>query len=71
MARNKKIEKLPRIVAGALADAFQSSFVSIDRWAAKGDDRLTSDKAKKVFNDLGFIYEPELYMTKKALAKAV
>lgn len=33
---------------GALADAFGKSLLTIQRWIEKKDDRLTSDKAKRV-----------------------
>lgn len=33
---------------GALADAFDKSLLTIQRWIAKKDDRLTSEKAKSV-----------------------
>lgn len=32
---------------GLLADAFGKSLLTIQRWISKGDDKLTSDKAKK------------------------
>lgn len=32
---------------GKLADAFGKSLLTIQRWIAKGDDRLTSEKAIK------------------------
>ncbi|HYE53710.1 MAG TPA: hypothetical protein VD996_02670 [Chitinophagaceae bacterium] len=40
---------LPKKVIGALADAFDRSPLTIQRWVEKGDVRLTSDPAKKVF----------------------
>lgn len=70
MARKKNIEKLPGIVVGALADAFNTHFISIERWAAKGDDRLTSDKAKSVYAQLNWEFTPERYIDKE-LVKAV
>lgn len=36
-------------VIGALADAFGKDFITIKRWIAQNDDRLTSEKAKEVF----------------------
>lgn len=52
----KKVTKrlpaeLPAEVIGALADKFGKSFLTIQRWARRKDDRLTSDKAKKVFTE--------------------
>lgn len=32
---------------GILAETFNKSLLTIQRWIAAGDDRLTSDKAKK------------------------
>lgn len=36
-------------VIGALADKFGKDPLTIKRWVAKRDDRLTTDKAKEVF----------------------
>lgn len=36
-------------VIGALADAFNKSCLTIQRWVEKNDDRLTSERAKQVF----------------------
>lgn len=44
-----KTQEIPAEVIGALADAFGKSFLTIQRWIASNDDRLTSDKAKQVF----------------------
>lgn len=43
-----KVE-LSQEVIGALADAFGKSMLTIRRWVNKRDDRLTSEKAKQVF----------------------
>lgn len=40
---------LPYEVIGALADKFGKDPLTIKRWVAKRDDRLTTDKAKEVF----------------------
>lgn len=48
-SNNSDKPKLPFEVIGALADAFDKSPLTIQRWVENGDDRLTSDKAKKVF----------------------
>lgn len=37
------------VVIGALADAFNKSIQTIERWIREEDDRLTSDKAKEVY----------------------
>lgn len=42
---------IPNAVLGALADAFGKSVFTIHRWIANNDDRLTSEKAKKVYKD--------------------
>lgn len=42
---------LPYAVIGALADTFQVHPFTIERWMETRDDRLTSDKAKAVFNE--------------------
>lgn len=41
------------VVIGALADAFGKHISTIERWIAAEDDRLTSDKAKKVYEQFG------------------
>lgn len=40
-----------RAIIGALAEAFDKSFITIERWFESKDDRLTSDKARKVFEE--------------------
>lgn len=52
----KQTKKVPQVkpslpfeVIGALADAFKKDPLTIKRWVDKDDDRLTTDKAKKVF----------------------
>ena len=42
-------QQVPQEIIGALADAFHKSPLTIKRWIEKNDDRLTSEKAKKVF----------------------
>ncbi len=51
MTKKQTNEKqvLPQEVIGALADAFGKSPITIVRWVRANDDRLTSEKAKKVF----------------------
>lgn len=48
---NSKIKEYKdnKAVIGALAEAFDKSFITIERWFQSKDDRLTSDKARKVF----------------------
>ncbi len=43
--------KYTKTEIGLLADAFKKSLLTIQRWIAKEDDRLTSDKAKQVINN--------------------
>ncbi len=43
-----KVEYTNEII-GALADAFDKSVLTIQRWIDANDDRLTSDRAKAVF----------------------
>jgi hypothetical protein len=48
----KQTPKKPELsyeVIGALADAFNKSCLTIQRWIKNNDDRLTSEKAKQVF----------------------
>ena len=54
-AEKNKIKEFKgnKAVIGALAMAFGKSFITIERWMDKYDDRLTSDKAKKVFQEYG------------------
>jgi hypothetical protein len=47
----KKFTKFTNKQIGALADAFGKSLLTIQRWIAKKDDRLTSDKAKKILHE--------------------
>ena len=51
--QTKKVDQpkptLPFEVIGALADTFGKDPLTIKRWIDAGDDRLTTDKAKKVF----------------------
>ena len=48
-----KLYRMPKVLPfnviqiGVLADAFKRSRLTIERWIEAGDDRLTSDKAKK------------------------
>jgi hypothetical protein len=52
-AQKNKIKEFKdnKAVIGALAMAFDKSFITIERWMESNDDRLTSDKAKKVFEE--------------------
>lgn len=43
----KQEEVFTNTQVGALADAFGKSPLTIRRWVAKKDDRLTSERAKK------------------------
>ena len=45
---------IPVQIVGDLAAAFGKSIATIYRWARSNDDRLTSDKAKKVYAEHGF-----------------
>lgn len=47
---------IPVQVVGSLAAAFGKSIATIYRWARSNDDRLTSDKAKKVYAEHGFVW---------------
>lgn len=42
-------QQYPNVIIGALADAFDKSISTIERWIKEEDDRLTSDKAKEVY----------------------
>lgn len=42
----KEKQKLTMQQLGALADAFNRSIITIQRWYDNKDDRLTSEKAK-------------------------
>lgn len=46
-------EQYSNVVIGALADAFEKSISTIERWIREEDDRLTSDKAKEVYRRFG------------------
>jgi hypothetical protein len=61
-------ESMPVIVVGALAEAFNKSFSTIYRWISTNDDRLTSDKAKKVFVEHGFEWIPKEDSEREVLA---
>lgn len=54
---NDTKKPVPQEIIGALADAFGKSFLTIQRWFDSSDDRLTSDKAKKVYEEKGYKYE--------------
>lgn len=53
--RKKKYNSLQ---IGALSDAFGKSLLTIQRWIAKNDDRLTSEKAKSTLNRLKDVVKP-------------
>lgn len=42
-------QEFDKATIGALADAFDKSFLTIERWIVANDDRLTSDRAKEVY----------------------
>jgi len=48
-----KKQKYTNAQIGLLADAFGKSLLTIQRWIANSDDRLTSDKAKKALKNNG------------------
>jgi hypothetical protein len=48
-----KKKSISREVIGALADAFDKSTLTIQRWVASGNLLLTTDKAKAVFERYG------------------
>lgn len=50
---------IPHAVVGSLADIFKKHPYTIQRWFVAGNDKLTSEKATKVYQELGFIYDPE------------
>lgn len=45
-------KRYDRTTIGALAEAFDKSFITIVRWIAANDDRLTSDKAQNVYRSV-------------------
>ncbi len=47
----KPSELLTEEVIGALADKFGKKYPTMKRWIDAGDDRITSDKAKEVFEE--------------------
>lgn len=50
-------KKFDSLEIGALAKCFNKSLLTIQRWIKKGDDRLSSDKARKALYDAtGKIY---------------
>lgn len=57
--KQKKTSEIPaefdKTLIGALADAFDKSFITIERWIESGDDRLTSEKAKEVYKKLASV----------------
>lgn len=49
--------KYDKLEIGALAEGFKKSLLTIQRWIKKNDDRLHSDKARKIlFNATGKLY---------------
>jgi hypothetical protein len=48
---------IPVQIVGDLAAAFGKSISTIYRWVKSKDDRLTSDKAKKVYAEHGFVWK--------------
>jgi hypothetical protein len=55
--RSKQAEPaLPAEVIGALADKFGKSYLTMQRWVEKKDDRLTTDKAKEVFAEKNIVW---------------
>lgn len=69
MANNSETidKRVPTSIVGDLAEAFGKSVYTIYRWISKRDDRLTSDKAKKVFSEHNFVWTEET----KALSQEV
>jgi hypothetical protein len=51
--KQKNTDKPPatydKVLIGALAETFEKSFITIERWIESKDDRLTSEKAKEVY----------------------
>lgn len=44
--------KYSKVEIGLIAQAFDKSLLTIQRWIAKKDDRLTSEKAKSALNKI-------------------
>lgn len=44
--KTSRKQKYSKAEIGALADAFNKSFITVERWVNSNDDRLTSEKAK-------------------------
>lgn len=55
---------ISREIIGAMADAFKKSTQTIERWFAKKDIKLTTDKAKEVFARKGVEWTGEELVTK-------
>lgn len=55
----KQEEVFTNTQVGALADAFGKSPLTIRRWVAKKDDRLTSERAKKALALAQAIWQAE------------
>lgn len=55
---NKPHKAFPPEVIGALAAAFDRNLITIMNWADQYDDRLTSDRARRVYAEHGFKYNP-------------
>ena len=51
--------QLPGVVIGALADAFDKSFMTIQRWIKNNDIILTTDIGQKIFNEYGIEWAKE------------
>ncbi|WP_315823050.1 hypothetical protein [Paraflavitalea speifideaquila] len=65
----RKGKKIPDSVVGALADAFENSTYTILRWFKEHDDRLTSDKARRVYEQHGFEYCPSVLESETLTSK--
>jgi hypothetical protein len=50
-----KPAEFDKLTIGALADAFEKSYITIERWIESEDDRLTSEKAKEVYKKLSSV----------------
>jgi hypothetical protein len=55
----ESVQQLSLEVIGALADALKVDFLTIKRWIAKKDIRLTSEPAKEVFERKGLVWDAE------------
>lgn len=53
------VQQVSREIVGALADEFKKSTQTIERWFAKKDIKLTTDKAKGVFARKGVMWDGE------------